>query len=93
MQIPDFQKEVIIPQIYDLKNIKLIHTYGYQESPINKVALLKKNKIQNVIKQIVNKQKPTAVESIPLHKSLNVKKIENQVSVTHKRRNSHSKAL
>ena len=93
MQIPDFQKEVIIPQIYDLKNIKLIQEHGYKESPVNKVAALKKNKIQNVIKQIFNKQKPTAIENTPLHKSLNLKKIENQTVMTQRRRRSHYNVL
>ena len=35
---PDFQKDVIIPQIYDLKNIKLIQSHNYKNSPLNKVA-------------------------------------------------------
>ena len=35
---PHFQKDVVIPQIYDLKNIKLIQNFGYKDSPVNKVA-------------------------------------------------------
>lgn len=54
-KIPDFQKDVIIPQIYDLTNIKLIQSCGFKDSPINKVADLKKKKIENVIKSIVTK--------------------------------------
>lgn len=52
---PNFQKDVIIPQIYDLANIKLIQSCGFKDSPINKVADLKKRKIENVIKSIVTK--------------------------------------
>ena len=55
VQVPDFQKDVIMPQIYDLANIKLIQSYGFKDSPINKVAELKKKKIENVIKAIVTK--------------------------------------
>ena len=47
VQVPDFQKDVIMPQIYDLANIKLIQSYGFKDSPINKVAELKKKKIEN----------------------------------------------
>ena len=54
---PHFQKDVIIPQIYDLKNIKVIQNHGYKSIPTNKVAELKKKKIENVIKGIINKQK------------------------------------
>jgi hypothetical protein len=57
VKAPHFQKDVIIPQIYDLKNIKLIQNFGYKNSPVNKVAELKKKKIQNVIKGIVYKKK------------------------------------
>ena len=38
IKVPHFQKDVVIPQIYDLKNIKLIQNSGYKDSPINKVA-------------------------------------------------------
>ena len=47
VQVPDFQKDVIMPQIYDLANIKLIQSYGFKDSPINKVAELKKKKSVN----------------------------------------------
>ena len=53
ISVPHFQKDVVIPQIYDLKNIKLIQNFGYKNSPVNKVAELKKKKIQNVVKGIV----------------------------------------
>ena len=55
IRAPHFQKDVIIPQIYNLENIKLIQSCNYPESPLNKVALLKKKNIQNVIKAIVYK--------------------------------------
>ena len=71
---PHFQKDVIIPQIYDLKNIKVIQNHGYKSSPTNKVAELKKKKIQNVIKGIVNKQKIEPNSSKPLYQSLSLKK-------------------
>lgn len=35
---PNFQKDIIIPQIYDIRNIKVIQSCGFQDSPINKVA-------------------------------------------------------
>ena len=57
ISVPHFQKDVIIPQIYDLNNIKLIQNFGYKDSPVNKVAELKKKKIQNVVKSIVYKPK------------------------------------
>ena len=38
ISVPHFQKDVVIPQIYDLKNIKLIQNFGYKDSPVNKVA-------------------------------------------------------
>lgn len=38
IKVPHFQKDVIIPQIYDLKNIKIIQQRGYKSSPVNKVA-------------------------------------------------------
>jgi hypothetical protein len=53
--VPHFQKDVIIPEIYNLDNIKLIQSCNYPESPPNKVAQLKKRNIQNIIKAIVNK--------------------------------------
>lgn len=58
-----FQKDVIIPQIYNLENIKLIQSCGYPESPINKVAELKKRNIQSAINAIINKPQITAHES------------------------------
>ena len=57
IKVPNFQKDVINPQIYQMKNIKLIQQHGYKDSPVNKVAEMKKKKIQNVIKAIVYKQK------------------------------------
>ena len=59
IKVPHVQKDVIIPQIYDLNNIRLIQNYGYKRSPVNKVAELKKKKIQGVIKSIVSKPKST----------------------------------
>lgn len=55
IRVPHFQKDVVIPEIYNLENIKLIQSCSYPESPPNKVALLKKKNIQNVIKAIVHK--------------------------------------
>jgi hypothetical protein len=52
---PHFQKDIIIPEIYNLENIKLIQSCKYPDSPINKVKELKKKNIQNLIKAIVNK--------------------------------------
>ena len=73
VKAPHFQKDVIIPQIYDMKNIKLIQTFGYKNSPVNKVAELKKQKIQNVIKGIVYKQKVEPNHNQPLYHSLSLK--------------------
>jgi hypothetical protein len=70
VRAPHFQKDLIIPQIYDLNNIKLIQSYGYKESPVNKVAELKKQKIQNVIKGIVYKQRAQSAQTKPMYKSL-----------------------
>lgn len=53
--VAHFQKDVIIPEIYNLENIKLIQSCSYPESPPNKVAQLKKRNIQNVIKAIISK--------------------------------------
>jgi len=55
IRVPHFQKDVVIPEIYNLENIKLIQSCSYPESPPNKVALLKKKNIQNVIKAIIHK--------------------------------------
>lgn len=74
IKVPHFQKDVIIPQIYDLKNIKLIQNFGYKDSPVNKVLELKKKKIQNVIKGIVYKNKVEPTRTEPLYKSLSLKK-------------------
>ena len=74
VKAPNFQKDVIIPQIYDLKNIKVIQNHGYKNSPTNKVAELKKKKIENVIKGIINKQKIEPNHTQPLYKSLSFKK-------------------
>ena len=73
VKTPNFQKDIIIPQIYDMKNIKLIQTFGYKNSPVNKVAELKKQKIQNVIKGIVYKQRVEPSPSESLYKSLSFK--------------------
>lgn len=51
----NFQKDVIIPEIYDLQNIKLIQSCNFQESPKNKVLELKKKNINNIIRSIINK--------------------------------------
>jgi hypothetical protein len=61
--VPHFQKDVIIPEIYNLENIKLIQSCSYPESPLNKVAQLKKRNIQNIIKAIVNKPNVNAPHS------------------------------
>lgn len=55
MSTPNFQKDVIIPQIYDLENIKLIQSCAYPESPKNKVQQLKKKQIDQVIQGILRK--------------------------------------
>ena len=73
-KMPNFQKDVIIPQIYDLKNIKLIQNFGYKNSPVNKVAELKKKKIQNVIRGIVDKQKVEPAQTDPLWQPLSARK-------------------
>lgn len=70
VKVPHFQKDVIIPHIYDLKNIKIIQQHGYKSSPVNKVAQLKKDKIQKVIKSIVYKDKVHQAQPKALYKSL-----------------------
>jgi hypothetical protein len=70
VKLPDFQKDIIIPQIYDLENIKLIQSCGQADSPRNNVQLLKKNNIDKVIHSIVYKQTPnTTKKQLPLWKS------------------------
>ena len=69
VKLPDFQKDVIIPQIYDLENIKLIQSCRQAESPPNKVQLLKKNNIEKVIHSIVYKMAPSTKKESPLWKS------------------------
>jgi hypothetical protein len=44
-KVPNFQKDVIYPVIYDLENLKLIQSCAYPESPKNKVIELKKKNI------------------------------------------------
>ena len=70
IKAPHFQKDVIIPHIYDLKNIKIIQQHGYKESPINKVLELKKSKIEKVIKSIVYKEKVQEIQPKDMYKSL-----------------------
>ncbi len=73
---PHFQKDVIIPEIYNLDNIKLIQSCAYPESPPNKVVQLKKNNIQNIIKAIVNKPNPTPPHSRKPSPALSARKSE-----------------
>lgn len=74
--VPHFQKDVIIPEIYNLENIKLIQSCSYPESPPNKVAQLKKKNIQNIIKAIVNKPNPIAPHSKQPTRVTSAKKTE-----------------
>jgi hypothetical protein len=67
---------VIIPEIYNLDNIKLIQSCAYPESPSNKVAQLKKKNIQNIIRAIVNKPHPARPHSRHSSRALSARKSE-----------------
>lgn len=67
---------MIIPEIYNLDNIKLIQSCAYPESPPNKVAQLKKKNIQNIIKAIVNKPHPARPHSRQSSRAISARKSE-----------------
>ena len=54
---PNFKQDVVMPQIYDLENIKLIQSCQPPDSPRNTVKELKKAQFKKVIDSIVNKPK------------------------------------
>lgn len=74
--VPHFQKDVIIPEIYNLENIKLIQSCSYPESPPNKVAQLKKRNIQNIIRAIVSKPHAPTPHHKQHARAVNIKKTD-----------------
>lgn len=63
VRTPNFQKDVIIPQIYDLDNIKLIQSCYQEETPRNNVVQIKKKNIEKVISSIINKKNPSNMKN------------------------------
>lgn len=64
---PNFQKDVIIPNIYDIKNFELIAQEAYPPKIERKAYAAKKMRVQAVVETILTKKTIAPSKKQPMH--------------------------